>query len=59
MSAARDENCESCIPAGYSGAEVIPVPSRLPAQYRARQQLTGDNFVAPANNLHTLIPFLG
>ena len=39
--------------------QVIPVqrlsqaPSRLPAQYRAGQQLTVDNRSAPANNLHT------
>ena len=43
--------------AGYSGAEVIPGPSRLPALCRARQLLTGDNLVPPANNLHTLIAF--
>jgi hypothetical protein len=38
-------------------SQVIPeqrlsqAPSRLPAQYRAGQQLTGDNRAAPANNL--------
>ena len=41
--------------AGYSGAEVIPGPSQLPAQCRARQLLTGDNLAAPANNLRTLL----
>ena len=41
--------------------QVIPVqrlsqaPSRLPAQCRAGQLLTGDNRAAPANNLHIKI----